>query len=88
MHGSFGDRPTSCCWAHSLLHAAPYTSRERPRQQHRLLLLTSILNMAKPSVRYMKTLMMRKLASVPNTPYIRMDGSARKKRLFSTDRPQ
>jgi hypothetical protein len=43
--------------------------------------------MAKPSVRYMNTLMMMKLASVPNTPYMRMDGSARKKRLFSTDSP-
>jgi hypothetical protein len=44
--------------------------------------------MAKPRVRYMKTLMMMKLVRVPNTPYIRMEGSARKKRLFSTDKPQ
>lgn len=35
----------------------------------------------------MKRLIIIKLASVPNTPDIRMEGSARKKRDFSTDRP-
>jgi hypothetical protein len=44
--------------------------------------------MAKPSVRYMNVLIMMKLARVPNTPNVRMDGKATKNRLFSTDSPQ
>ena len=53
-----------------------------------LRVLTVSLKAVKPKMPYRNMLMIRKLASVPNTPAIKMDGRLAKKALFSTDSPQ
>lgn len=80
--------PLSLCLPRPLQAPRPQSQPPKAPPPQQFTSPTSILNIANPSVRYMKTLMNRKLARVPNTPYIRMEGRARKKRLFSTDSPQ